>query len=60
MAVTRDADKIVGLYQRHAAAFQRLRQPMGNERKWFDKFAALVPTGGSVLDLGCGIWRTSG
>lgn len=54
MAMNDDADAIIGIYQRHAAAFQRLRKPLGNERKWFDSFAALMPSGGSVLDLGCG------
>ncbi|WP_147124459.1 class I SAM-dependent methyltransferase [Shimia ponticola] len=49
-----DAEAIVGIYQRHATAFRRLRKPIGNERKWFIRFTALVPKGGTVLDLGCG------
>lgn len=49
------ADHIIGLYERHARAFdaQRGRGPM--ERAWLDRFTALVPPGGAVLDLGCGM-----
>lgn len=48
------AAEIVGIYRRHAAAFaaQRGRGPM--ERGWLDRFAALLPAGGAVLDIGCG------
>jgi SAM-dependent methyltransferase len=53
--VSSDAQRIVGLYQRHAEAWDRMRSP-GNlfEKPWLDRFLALVPQGGSVLDLGCG------
>jgi SAM-dependent methyltransferase len=49
------ADRIIGLYERHAGAFdaQRSRGPM--ERAWLDRFTALIPAGGMVLDLGCGM-----
>ncbi len=51
-----DADRIVGLYERHARAFaaQRGRGGAFMKRPWLDKFLALVPRSGSVLDLGCG------
>lgn len=49
-----DAASIIGLYDRHAAAFDRLRGRQLFERGWLDRFNALVPPGGAVLDLGCG------
>jgi SAM-dependent methyltransferase len=53
--VTSDSEQIVGLYQRHAAAWDEQRSPGSLfEKPWLDKFLALVPAGGSVLDLGCG------
>ena len=53
--VTSDSERIVGLYQRHAAAWDALRSPGSLfEKPWLDKFLALVPAGGSILDLGCG------
>jgi SAM-dependent methyltransferase len=53
--VTLESEQIVGLYQRHAAVWDRLRSPSGLlERSWLDRFLKLVPTGGSILDLGCG------
>lgn len=53
--MTSDSEQIAGLYQRHAAAWDNLRSPGSLfERPWLDKFLALVPAGGSILDLGCG------
>jgi SAM-dependent methyltransferase len=49
------ADNIVPLYQRHAQAYDRLRSRSLFEKGWLDAFAALLPKGGSVLDLGCGM-----
>ena len=49
-----DADRIIGLYQRHAHDFDRERWRNLFERPWLDRFAALLPRGGSILDLGCG------
>jgi SAM-dependent methyltransferase len=50
------ADRIVALYERHARAFAAHRGRAGDlmERPWLERFCALVPRGGSVLDLGCG------
>ncbi len=50
------ADRIVGLYERHARAFAARRGRGGAfiERPWLERFCALLPRGGSVLDLGCG------
>jgi SAM-dependent methyltransferase len=47
-------ERIAGLYERHARAFDRDRSKTLFERAWLDRFLALVPTGGSVLDIGCG------
>jgi len=49
------ADAIIGLYERHAAAWADVRRSERFiERPWIDKFAALVPPGATVLDIGCG------
>jgi len=54
--MTTDAERIVGLYERHADAWvnARMRQGRFYERGWMDRFCALLPVRGSVLDLGCG------
>ena len=49
-----EADRIIGLYERHAHAFDAGRGQSLIERPWLNRFLALVPHGGSVLDLGCG------
>jgi SAM-dependent methyltransferase len=48
------AERIVGLYERHARAWDAARGRSGMERAWLDAFAALIPPGAAVLDLGCG------
>jgi SAM-dependent methyltransferase len=47
-------DNIIGLYERHALAFDALRGKNLFEKPWIDRFASLVPAQGTVLDLGCG------
>jgi SAM-dependent methyltransferase len=49
-----EADRIVGLYQRHARAYDAERSRKLMERDWLARFLALLPAGGSVLDVGCG------
>lgn len=49
-----EADRIVGLYERHAHAFDRQRSKHLFERSWIDRFAGQLAEGSSVLDLGCG------
>ncbi len=50
-----ESERIVGLYQRHAAAWDRIRSPGSLfERPWLDRFLELVPAGAGILDLGCG------
>ena len=50
-----DADRIIGLYNRHAGAWDRDRSRYLFERNWLDRFRAFLPVGGSVLDIGCGM-----
>jgi SAM-dependent methyltransferase len=47
-------ERIIGLYEETAAAWDEARGTQLAEREWIDGFAALVPPGGSILDLGCG------
>lgn len=48
------ARHVVDLYERHAAAWDRLRSRSLFERPWLDRFAGLLPKAGALLDLGCG------
>jgi SAM-dependent methyltransferase len=52
--VTSDADRIIGLYQRNALAFDGERSRALFEKGWLDRFLSLLPPQASVLDLGCG------
>lgn len=51
-----DAERIVDIYERHADAWvdARLSERSLYERGWLDRFCALLPPHGSVLDIGCG------
>lgn len=49
-----DAARIIGLYERHAAAWDSERDKHLFEKSWLERFLALLPPGGAVLDLGCG------
>ncbi|MBS7792409.1 class I SAM-dependent methyltransferase [Roseococcus sp. SDR] len=49
------AENIIGLYERHAAAFDAQRDRRLFEAAWLGRFTALIPPGGAVLDLGCGM-----
>lgn len=46
---------VIGLYERHALAYDRERGRALQERTWLGRFAAALPAGGTVLDLGCGM-----
>ena len=49
------AARIPGLYDRTARAWDAVRRPtLTVERAWVERFAALLPPGGAVLNLGCG------
>ncbi len=49
-----EADRIVGLYRRHARTWAEDRGTTLTEGAWLDRFLALLPGRGSVLDIGCG------
>ena len=51
------ADEIIGLYSRHADAWDAARGDRLREAGWLDRFLELMPPGGEVLDLGCGSGR---
>ena len=51
-------ERIVGLYEENAAAWDEARGANAAlEKPWLDRFAALLPPGGAVLDIGCGSGR---
>jgi SAM-dependent methyltransferase len=45
---------IVDLYERNAAAWLADRGTDLHERPWLDRFAAPLPQGATILDVGCG------
>jgi len=50
-----EADRIVDLYQRMASDWIESRARTGLfEEPWLDRFRALLPPSGAILDLGCG------
>ena len=48
------ADTIPDLYERHAKLWDSSRGKTLFERNWLDRFTALIPQGGSIVDIGCG------
>lgn len=49
-----EAERVIGLYERHARAFDGIRSKHLFEKPWLDRFAANISRGASVLDIGCG------
>ncbi len=51
-----ESSRIIGLYQRKALDWIRNREHNGHlmEKSWLDRFRALLPSSGSILDIGCG------
>lgn len=50
-----ESERIVSLYQRHAAVWDRLRSGGSLfEKPWLDRFRALLHPGATILDIGCG------
>ena len=47
-------ERIVDLYDRHAHRWDQERGRSLTERDWLARLQALVPPGGSILDIGCG------
>lgn len=52
--MTAQPGQIIGIYERRAREFDTLRSRALFERSWLERFAALLPDGATVLDLGCG------
>jgi cyclopropane fatty-acyl-phospholipid synthase-like methyltransferase len=51
-----ESDSVMSVYERRAEAWvqARLLESTLYEKPWLDRFRALIPSGGSVLDCGCG------
>ena len=49
-----EAEQVVGLYERHARAFDDIRSKHLFEKPWLDRFAANLSKDACVLDIGCG------
>ena len=49
------SENIIDLYDRHAASFDRDRDRSLFEKSWLDRFLTQIPSGGTVLDIGCGM-----
>jgi len=45
---------VIDVYQRHGEAWAARRGGDLVEGPWLDRFCALLPAGGAVLDIGCG------
>lgn len=52
--MTLEAERVIGLYQRHARAWAHDRGNQLFEKAWLDWFRGLLPPAGTVLDIGCG------
>jgi SAM-dependent methyltransferase len=52
--MTSESDRIIDLYQRKAANWDADRGRSLFEKPWLDRFLALVPDKGRLLDVGCG------
>jgi SAM-dependent methyltransferase len=56
--VSRESERIIGLYDENAAEWDRLRGPGSLfEKPWIDRFVGLLGPGATILDLGCGSAR---
>jgi hypothetical protein len=55
------ANRIIGHYEKHAAAWDRDRQNSHwNDKVWHERFIGKLGRGAKVLDLGCGPGRPVG
>ena len=46
--------RTIKIYEKHANGWDRHRPRVFFEKAWLDKLIALLPTGGRVMDIGCG------
>jgi 2-polyprenyl-3-methyl-5-hydroxy-6-metoxy-1,4-benzoquinol methylase len=49
-----DAERVVDLYRRHAAAWALARGASFAERGWLERFSARLDTAAAMLDIGYG------
>jgi SAM-dependent methyltransferase len=50
-----ESERIIGLYQRYATEWDKLRgRRCLLEKRWLDRFVALLPQSASIVDIGCG------
>jgi len=49
------SERIIGLYEDNAEAWDRTRGRDLREKPWLDRFLARVRSGGAILDIGCGM-----
>jgi SAM-dependent methyltransferase len=54
MRMADPSDAIIALYTRHGLAWAADRGTAPAEGPWVERFAALLPPAGRVLDIGCG------
>jgi SAM-dependent methyltransferase len=47
-------DSVIEVYQRHGSAWAASRDERLPEISWLDRFCRLMPSRGTVLDIGCG------
>jgi cyclopropane fatty-acyl-phospholipid synthase-like methyltransferase len=53
--VPSSADKVIELYEKNARQYADDRRRVEwHERAWLDRFSALLPLDGTILDIGCG------
>jgi len=52
--MSEDAERITGIYDRNAVFWDKDRLRILFEKSWLDRFLARLPTGSSILDIGCG------
>jgi 2-polyprenyl-3-methyl-5-hydroxy-6-metoxy-1,4-benzoquinol methylase len=46
---------VIDIYERHAHAWDASRGPdLPREQRWLDRFTEMLPSGGAILDIGCG------
>ena len=48
-------ERIIGLYEENAAAWDAQRGRDLFEKPWLNRFMAVLPAGGTILDIGCGM-----
>jgi ubiquinone/menaquinone biosynthesis C-methylase UbiE len=46
---------IIELYERHALDYDNDRSRFLQEKAWLDRFLSHIPSGGHILDVGCGM-----